>query len=32
MRARFFFVVYLAANLGLVLYGVLALVMPGILL
>ena len=32
MRACFFFVVYVAANLGLVLYGVLALVTPGILL
>jgi hypothetical protein len=32
MRSRFFFVVYVAANLGLVLYGSLALVMPSILL
>ena len=29
---RAFFLVYIAANLGLVLYGALALVMPGILL
>ena len=32
MRERFFFVVYMTANLGLVLYGVLALMIPGILL
>jgi hypothetical protein len=32
MKARFFFLVYVAADLGLVLYGVLALMMPGILL
>jgi len=32
MKRRIFFAVYVAANLGLVLYGILALVKPGILL
>lgn len=32
MRDRFFFITYVAANLGLVLYGVLVLMMPSILL
>ena len=32
MKTRFFFLVYVAANLGLVLYGLLALLMPGVLL
>ncbi len=32
MKTRRFFITYLAANLGLVLYGVLALLMPNILL
>ena len=32
MRPRFFFITYVAANVSLVLYGVLALMMPSILL
>lgn len=32
MKSRMFFTVYGAANLGLVLYGVLALIMPSVLL
>lgn len=32
MRARFFFITYAAGNLGLIAYGVMALLMPSVLL